>query len=189
MILQKVQVTNFRSVDDSGEFDVNSVTCLVGKNEAGKSAILLALAALNPNKATPVTLDKERDFPRRHLVHYPKIHGNQDAVVVRTVWQLDECETQVIADDVGDGALTSPLVEVSRRYGQGIAVSAQLNCSAMVEHHLRLFALDAAERSMLKSPETTDQLVEALTSLSSPTEKGSSPVVVGGEDPKLNHRA
>ena len=73
--------------------------------------------------------------------------------------------------DVGDGALTSPLVEVSRRYGQDIEVSAQVNCSAMVKHHLDLFALNASERSMLKSPETTDQLVEALNRLSSPTEK------------------
>ena len=98
MILQKIQVTNFRSLDDSGEFDVNSVTCLVGKNEAGKSAILLALAALNPNKATPVTLDKERDYPRRNLVRYPQIHGNEDAVVVRTIWQLDEGKMQAVAE-------------------------------------------------------------------------------------------
>ena len=76
MKLRKIHVTNFRSVDDSGEFDADQVTCLVGKNEAGKSAVLLALAALNPNKATPVTLDRERDYPRRHLTRYAQIHGN-----------------------------------------------------------------------------------------------------------------
>ena len=74
MRLQKIHVTNFRSVDDSEEFDVDPVTCLVGKNEAGKSAILLALAALNPNKATPVSLDKERDYPRRKLTRYAQLH-------------------------------------------------------------------------------------------------------------------
>ena len=46
MRLKKIRVSNFRSVDDSEEFDADPVTCLVGKNEAGKSAILLALAAL-----------------------------------------------------------------------------------------------------------------------------------------------
>ena len=171
MILQKIQVTNFRSVDDSGEVDVDSVTCLVGKNEAGKSAILLALAALNPNNATPVTLDKERDYPRRNLVRYPQIHGTSDAIVVRTIWQLDEGRMRAIAEDVGEGALTSPHVEVTRRYGREIEVSAQLSHSAIVKYHLDLFALNASERSMLKSPETTDQLVEALNRLSSPTEK------------------
>ena len=171
MKLQKIQVTNFRSVDDSAEFDVDPVTCLVGKNEAGKSAILLALAALNPNKATPVTLDKERDYPRRNLVQYSRIHGDEDAVVIRTIWQLGESEIQVIAEDVGEDALTSPLVEVSRRYGKDIEVSVQLNHSATVKHHCDLFALNASERSMLKSPKTTEQLIEALNDLPSPTEK------------------
>ena len=173
MRLQKIQVTNFRSVDDSEEFDIDPVTCLVGKNEAGKSAILLALAALNPNKATPVTVDKERDYPRRNLVRYQQIHGNEDALVVRTIWQLEEGEIEAIAEDVGEDALTCPQVEVSRRYGKDVEVSAQLNHSAIVQHHLDLFALNASERSMLRSPETTDQLIGALNRLSSPTEKHS----------------
>jgi predicted ATP-dependent endonuclease of OLD family len=36
MRLEKVQVTNFRSVEDSGEFDVGQVLCLVGKDESGQ---------------------------------------------------------------------------------------------------------------------------------------------------------
>ena len=171
MKLIKIQVTNFRSVDDSEEFEVDPVTCLVGKNEAGKSAILLALAALNPNSATPVTLDKERDYPRHNLVRYEQIHGKEDAVVVRTIWQLDESEIQVIAEDVGKDVLACRLVEVSRCYGRDIEVSAKLNYSAAVKHNLKLFALNASERSRLRSPETPDQLIEALNGLSSPTEK------------------
>ena len=171
MRLQKIQVTNFRSVDDSEEFDIDPVTCLVGKNEAGKSAILLALAALNPNEATPVTLDKERDYPRRKLVRYKQIHGNEDAIVIRTIWELNEAEIQMIAKDLGEDVLTSPLVEVSRRYRGKIEVSAQLNYSAAVKHHFDLFALNASERSMLKSPKAIDQLIEALDGLPSPTEK------------------
>ena len=171
MKLIKIQVTNFRSVHDSEEFEADPVTCLVGKNEAGKSAILLALAALNPNKATPVTLDKERDYPRRHLVRYERNHGKEDAVVVRTIWQLDESEIQVIVEDVGKDALTCRLVEVSRCYGKDVEVRAKLNYSAAVRHDLEKFALNASERSMLKSPETTDQLIEALNGLSSPKEK------------------
>ena len=171
MRLQKIHVTNFRSVEDSEEFDIGPVTCLVGKNEAGKSAILLALAALNPNKATPVSFDKERDYPRRKLTQYAQLHEGEDAVVVRTIWQLEEEEIQEIAEEVGEGALMSSLVEVSRRYGNDVEVSVQLDESATVKRHLDLFALNASERSMLKSPETTGDLIEALNGLSSPTEK------------------
>lgn len=67
MKLIAAHVTNFRSVENSEPFTADQVTCLVGKNEAGKSALLLALAALNPHPSTPAILDKERDYPRRYL--------------------------------------------------------------------------------------------------------------------------
>lgn len=70
MKLVEAHVTNFRSAENSEAFKVEQVTCLVGKNEAGKSAILLALAALNPHPSTPVVFDRERDYPRRHLTAY-----------------------------------------------------------------------------------------------------------------------
>ena len=38
MKLVKARVQNYRSVEDSGEFEVGEMTCLVGKNEAGKTA-------------------------------------------------------------------------------------------------------------------------------------------------------
>ena len=86
MHLKTVQVTNFRSVDDSGPFELAPVTCLVGKNEAGKSALLLALAALNPHDATPVLLDLERDYPRRLLTQYDSNHGDRGAIAISTTW-------------------------------------------------------------------------------------------------------
>ena len=171
MRLQKIQVTNFRSVNDSEEFGVDPVTCLVGKNEAGKSAILLALAALNPNQATPVTLERERDYPRRNLIRYEQIHGEEEAVVIRTTWELNAAEMAAIAADVGEGVMKSPQVDVSRRYGSGIEVSAQLDYAAAVKHHCDLFALNASERSMLKAPANVDQLIGVLAGLESPTEK------------------
>ena len=171
MRLHKIQVTNFRSVDDSKEFDVDPVTCLVGKNEAGKSAILLALAALNPNKATPVPLDKERDYPRRNLIRYEQIHEDEHAVVIRTTWELGKAEVRKIAEELGEGTLLSPLVEVNRGYGDKFELRAELDYSAAVKHHYEQFSLSASERAMLKVPNTTRELIQALNRLESPTEK------------------
>ena len=171
MMLKRIHITHFRSVVDSEDFDVVPVTCLVGKNEAGKSALLLALAALNPNEATPVTLDRERDYPRRNLVRYEHMHDGTEAKVVTTTWELDEAEIHEIAEDVGEHVLKSPLVKVSRRYGTEIEVDAQIDYTASVKHHYRLFALSAPEQSVLKSPETVDRLIERLRDLGSPTEK------------------
>lgn len=72
MKLISAHITNFRSAEDTGKFSIDQVACLVGKNELGKSAILQALACLNPHPSTPVALDRERDYPRRFLTAYPK---------------------------------------------------------------------------------------------------------------------
>ena len=48
MKLIKAQVENFKCVEDSKTFRVDQVTCLIGKNEAGKTALLEALYKLNP---------------------------------------------------------------------------------------------------------------------------------------------
>jgi predicted ATP-dependent endonuclease of OLD family len=59
MKLLSFRVTNYRSVEDSGEVPADSLVCLVGKNEAGKTAILQALAGLNPHPSTSRTFDRE----------------------------------------------------------------------------------------------------------------------------------
>lgn len=48
MKLTKVRITNFQCIHDSTEFDIGDITCLVGKNESGKTALLKALYRLNP---------------------------------------------------------------------------------------------------------------------------------------------
>ena len=107
MDLKEVTITNFRSVEDSGPFSIEQTTCLVGKNEAGKSAIFHALASLNPHPLTPFTLNKERDYSRRFLTEYATRHADDEAVVVKTVWKITDAEKIKIEAEFGAGALTS----------------------------------------------------------------------------------
>ena len=48
MKLDSFHVWNFRSINDSGSIDVAQITALLGRNESGKSNLLLALKSLNP---------------------------------------------------------------------------------------------------------------------------------------------
>lgn len=64
MRLKQARVTNYRSIIDTGWFDLeNAKTIFVGPNEAGKSAILQALQQINPPKDVP-QFDTLRDYPR-----------------------------------------------------------------------------------------------------------------------------
>lgn len=52
MKLKRFRVQKFRNIIDSGDIQVqDDVTCLVGMNEAGKTAVLTALNRVHPTTA------------------------------------------------------------------------------------------------------------------------------------------
>ncbi len=54
MKLQKARVQQYRSIRDSGWFDVEAIkTILVGPNEAGKTVLLKAIEQINPPADVP----------------------------------------------------------------------------------------------------------------------------------------
>lgn len=63
MTLRRFRVQNFRSVDDSGWIDVDSVAALIGTNESGKTNVLVPLWKLNPAKGGEIS--PTADFPRK----------------------------------------------------------------------------------------------------------------------------
>ena len=57
------RVQKFRNIEDSGEVELlDALTCVVGKNQAGKSALLRALHKFNPH--LPAPYDMRREWPR-----------------------------------------------------------------------------------------------------------------------------
>lgn len=56
------QVLNYRNIDDSGWIPLERVTAFVGRNEAGKTALLKALHKFNPAIEEPY--NPQREFPR-----------------------------------------------------------------------------------------------------------------------------
>ena len=58
----RFQVLNYRNIDDSGWIPLERVTAFVGRNEAGKTALLKALHKFNP--ATEEPYNAQREFPR-----------------------------------------------------------------------------------------------------------------------------
>lgn len=119
MKLRKVQIKEFRSIWDSTEFDIDRVTCLVGKNEAGKSSLLHALYRLNPIIPGDGEFDVTDDYPRSAVEDYTQdleAKRREPAEVVRATFTLDEEELKAITDDLGEGALQRPEVVVSKGY-------------------------------------------------------------------------
>jgi predicted ATP-dependent endonuclease of OLD family len=89
MKLVRAQVQNFRSVEDSGVFTVDGeITCLVGKNESGKTSLLTALNRINPILSGDKDFNWEHEYPRRFHADYKERHAGKHPVVASTWWKL-----------------------------------------------------------------------------------------------------
>ena len=115
MKLTRVRVTDYKSIDDSGWVAIDDVTCLVGKNESGKTAFFHALKRLSPLAGVDADFDL-KDYPRKGYVRYKRSHKNRAAVVVRAEFELTEGEMREIEAAFGAGILRSPKVTVSKDY-------------------------------------------------------------------------
>src|SRR4030066_1292101 len=83
----KFRVQNYKNVDDTGWVNCGNLTCFVGKNESGKSAVFRGLSKINPS-------DKEKynglkEFPRKkYTVDFKK----SDWPVSSVDFQLSDAE-------------------------------------------------------------------------------------------------
>ena len=110
MHLVEFTVTNYRSINDSGPVAVGELTSLVGRNESGRTNLLLALSALNPVGGL-TDLSPIKDFPR----HRRLSECTEDTQVLKTTWELDAEEQQELVGGVFRAA-GIPRVEIGRYY-------------------------------------------------------------------------
>lgn len=172
MKLIKARVKNFRSVEDSNEFEISDLTCLVGKNEAGKTAILHALRGLRPLR--PYQFDRIRDYPRRYLSRYDDRHPDGESEAIRTWWSLEKSDLAVVEAQLGSEIISSKEFEIWAAIGHvGTYWKLAVDHKTCLEHLAKKHKLDAAERSILKSAETTGQAAAILEKTDNKTEKQS----------------
>src|SRR6266536_1225604 len=115
MRLVKAHVTYYRSAEDSDEFAVEpDVTCLVGKNESGKTNVAQALFRFNP--VEPAPLDEIVDFPARMTAKRKNFQPGEKIPVVKATFRYEDHELAAIEADLGPGALRSPEFTVTAGY-------------------------------------------------------------------------
>ncbi len=167
MELKTVKIENFRSVENSEEFSVEHSTCLVGKNESGKTAVLHALAGINPHPATLFHYDVERDYPKRFLARYEERHEGKNALVATTVWELSEDAKKAIIGEFGETALTGDRVTIKRYYNNKAPHwTLPINEEAAITHLISNSNYSASEKSQIGSPQNTLSLSNKLKEFS-----------------------
>jgi hypothetical protein len=118
MKLKEFQVTMYQSVLDSGVVDVGDVVCLVGKNEAGKTALLKALYKLNPIRPEDAAFSATDDYPRMEVSNYEEsvAEGGTPDDAVAATYELSDSETEELSLLFGPSFLKSCSLRISKSY-------------------------------------------------------------------------
>ena len=166
MKLVKVQVRYFRNILDSTEVEVqDDVTCLVGKNESGKTAFLEALRRLHPAQGKPSFITGQ---------HYPawleKKHRMQgqdlDKVKAVTAWfTLEQGDKDELASRLGEGVFKSDEITVSRTYGGTKYYDYEADEARAVSSLVNQAGLPKSSASVLGNPVSFSSLLAKVAEL------------------------
>lgn len=179
MKLASVRIESFRNFLDSTEFQIQpDVTCLVGKNESGKTAALNALWRLNPH--VPAPFDSLRQYPK-WLEKQDRKSGRLDEVFpIAATFTLTENEVSRLNQRFGDGVLPSRTVTFSRGYDNELTLDLDTNEQPAVAKLLSKIT-HASVKTAIKDAGTIDDLRTAADGLFSSTT--SEPEVADAEAP------
>ncbi|MDA8250847.1 MAG: AAA family ATPase [Rhodospirillales bacterium] len=172
MKLVKAHATNYRNIIDSDPVEIGSSTCLVGKNEAGKTAFLKALEGLRSTNSDFKAYGKTENYPRRFLADYDTRHPTGEAVVMRTEWQMSADDAAAIESELGQGTLTGRTVHIQKGYGSEESTwVVPIDERKVLEGLVKRFQLSPDECNGLAGAETTKRGAAALEQVTGRTER------------------
>lgn len=145
MRLKTVRIHNYKCIDDSEEFSLAPITCLVGKNESGKSAVLQALYKLKPVEHDQADFDDLEEYPRKGLTDYEVIKDEKPANVLTTVWELDQRDEKVLQDTFWVNPIRSKLVTVTKGYGNKLCWNTEVDEAKVVKYYLKQLRSEKGE--------------------------------------------
>lgn len=136
MKLTKVEIKDYKSIQQSTPFEVGQITCLVGKNESGKTALLQALYKLNPVVPEHATFDVTDEYPRAEVEEYrQRIESKETtpAIVVQAVYTLSSDEIKSVEAVYGKGVLPNDTITLSKGYDNQLQVEIEPDEAAAVK--------------------------------------------------------
>ncbi len=173
MKLTKLQIANYKCVHDSEEFELGDITCLVGKNESGKSALLEALTKLNPVDSQHSSFDPVMDYPRINFSEYKSRHADEPDKVIKLTAELDVKDIEYLRSVFG--VQVDPLIDTkvifTKDYANSTKVICSINHAEISGELLKSAKFSAVEKSQVKKFATISELINSLKEIAQPTQK------------------
>lgn len=166
MKLKVVRVINFRNILNSTEVQIEpDVTCLVGKNESGKTAFLEALRRLRPAQGN-IPFNIGRHYPAWLEKSHRRQGKNLDEVIpIAATFELEPADKAAITAVFGEGVLTSSTLTLSRRYDNQQLYGYKADEALAVANLLETLDLPKGAIDAAKGAKTFLELSSAANSL------------------------
>ncbi|WP_182858864.1 AAA family ATPase [Mycobacteroides abscessus] len=153
MKLSAVSIKLYRNFVDEQRVDIEpDVTCLVGKNESGKTTVLQALHRLNPANGDDLTFDLTTEYPRWRLAADRRANGQLAQTEPVTVeFTLSDDDRTVLEEVYGVAIPQSAVCVASRDYTGAIAVwlkSTITDCAKTAADRTDLSEADLAQMNL-----------------------------------------
>jgi len=135
--LIEIRVEHFRNFIDSSSIKVQpDITCLVGKNESGKTALLHALYRLLPARSN-VKFSLAEQYPAWLEKHH-RLKGIKLEKVkpISAVYELEEKDKKLITDRYGFGFLSNDKLTLSKDYSGTLYYSIAIDEQKFIKQFL-----------------------------------------------------
>lgn len=155
MKLVALQVQLYRNIVDTTPISVeDSVTCLVGKNESGKTAILQALFNLSPAYPSKLNFDEIEDYPRWRRVLDARAQSLPAVRPIQAKFSLDREELDRVCGLLETSLPEDCLLVAHRSYEGQLVVSIESDEQQIVS---------ALAESLSEDPTTQKRLLGSAT--------------------------
>jgi predicted ATPase len=162
--LLRFEIDHFKNILNSEPVAIQpDVTCLVGKNESGKTAVLQALHCFNPAQPN-VSFNAQRQYPAwLERQHRKQKNINEHSPVIAH-FLLEEPEWDLIEKRLGSGALKSNELKISRTYANTFLLTPQINEPVVIAHMIHDVPMNG-----VAAPENLSELTKLIDHLRSIT--------------------
>ncbi len=161
LIAKRFRVLNYRNIDDSGWIPLDLVTAFIGRNEAGKTALLKALHKFNPAIKEPY--NAQREFPRdRFTAEY---RSDENWPACRVEFELsDEFRDELL--ELLNGAEVPEKAVLTRSYDGNLEIEYDPEVSEdLVDPEELTTALDVFKKGARRLAATAEDQEEATSVL------------------------
>lgn len=191
MILKKARARLFQNIVDSNSVDIEgNVTCLVGKNESGKTAFLQALRKLNPT--IPQDFVPRDDYPRWRWKRDQRKEDLSSKIPIESIWKLTVQEIEQAEKVLGEDVFNSDEITIKKNYANNLTIQADIDLYKIFKNAIHKIDPESELRKAVSKKNTEESISTGWAKAASETppnteeELFANTLITEGIESKLN---